>query len=99
MGRWFLCKEFFLWLVDHNFDWVAKTKRNTVLFWKVYDPGQRKEIYVKLNLKQLLREVYPRLGRWEIALWSFCLRRRLLFAMHLGMSIKKAMNKPHPSAK
>jgi hypothetical protein len=32
-----------------------------VLFRKVYDPVQGKEQYVKLNPKQLLREVYPRI--------------------------------------
>jgi len=59
MDRWFLCKKFLRWLMDHNFDWVTKAKRNTVLFRKIYDHGQQKEIYVKLNPKQLLREVYP----------------------------------------
>jgi len=57
MDRWFLCKNFLVWLADQDFDWVTKAKRNTVLFRKIYDPGQRKEIYVK----QLLKEVYPRI--------------------------------------
>jgi len=61
MDRWFLCKRFLVWLVEHNFDWVTKAKQNTVLFRKIYDPGQQKEVYVKLNPKQLLREVYPKL--------------------------------------
>ena len=61
MDRWFLCKNFFLWLQKNDFDWVTKAKRNTILFRKVYDSQQRKEVYVKLNPKQLLREVYPRL--------------------------------------
>ena len=61
MDRWFLCKRFLVWLVEQKFDWVTKAKRNTVLFRKVYDPALKKETYVKLNPKYLLREVYPRL--------------------------------------
>ncbi len=47
--------------MDQNFDWVTKAKRNTVLFRKIYDPVLGKECYVKLNPKQLLREVDPRI--------------------------------------
>lgn len=46
--------------MDQGFDWVTKAKSNTVLYRKIYDPVLRKEIYIKLNPKQLLREVYPR---------------------------------------
>lgn len=60
MDRWFLCKKFLSWLMDEKFDWVTKAKRNTVLFRKIYDPVLGKELYIKLNSKQLLREVYPR---------------------------------------
>ena len=69
MDRWFLCKKFLNWLMDENFDWVTKAKRNTVLFRKIYDPVLGKEHYIKLNPKQLLREVYPRvrvLGRGSV---------------------------------
>lgn len=69
MDRWFLCKKFLNWLMDQNFDWVTKAKRNTVLFRRIYDPVLGKEHYVKLNPKQLLREVYPRvrvLGRGSV---------------------------------
>jgi len=61
MDRWFLCKKFFQWLEKNNFDWVTKAKRNTVLYRKKYDPQRQKEVFVKLNPKQLLQEVYPRL--------------------------------------
>jgi hypothetical protein len=61
MDRWFLCKHFFVWLTDNNFDWVTKAKRNTVLWRKVYDPVLGKEVYTKLNPSYLLREVYPKL--------------------------------------
>lgn len=61
MDRWFLCKQFLLWLIDHGFDWVTKAKRNTILFRKVYDPLQHKDIFIKINPKQLLREVYPKI--------------------------------------
>ncbi len=61
MDRWFLCKKFLVWLVDYQFDWVTKAKRNTVLYRKVYDPVVNKETFVKLNPSFLLREVYPKL--------------------------------------
>ncbi|NLI92553.1 MAG: transposase [Peptococcaceae bacterium] len=61
MDRWFLCKKFLRWLMDQGFDWVTKAKRNTVLYRKIYDPVLRKERYIKLNPKQLLQEVYPKL--------------------------------------
>jgi len=60
MDRWFLCKKFLVWLMDQGFDWVTKAKRNTVLYRKIYDPVQQREIYTKLNPKQLLKEVYPK---------------------------------------
>ncbi|WP_366924369.1 transposase [Metallumcola ferriviriculae] len=47
--------------MENNFDWVTKAKRNTVLFRKIYDPVLGKNHYVKLNAKQLLREVYSRI--------------------------------------
>lgn len=61
MDRWFLCKKFFQWLENNNFDWVTKAKRNTVLYRLVYDSQRQKEIYVKLNPRLLLQEIYPRL--------------------------------------
>ncbi len=61
MDRWFLCKKFLTWLMDNNFDWVTKAKRNTVLFRKIYDPVLGKERFVKLNAKQLLQEIYPKI--------------------------------------
>ncbi|MCL4439810.1 MAG: transposase [Firmicutes bacterium] len=60
MDRWFLCKKFLVWLGDQGFDWVTKAKRNTVLYRKIYDPVLQREIYTKLNPKQLLKEVYPK---------------------------------------
>jgi len=47
--------------MDNNFDWVTKAKRNTVLFRKIYDPVLGKERFVKLNAKQLLQEIYPKI--------------------------------------
>ncbi|WP_243270061.1 transposase [Thermanaerosceptrum fracticalcis] len=61
MDRWFLCKKFLNWLTGQNFDWVTKAKRNTALFKKIYDPVLGKERCIKLNPKQLLREVYSQL--------------------------------------
>ena len=62
MDRWFLCKDFLVWLMAQQFDWVTKAKRNTVLYRKVYDWACRKEIFIKPNPKVLLREVYPQLA-------------------------------------
>lgn len=62
MDRWFLCKDFLVWLMGQQFDWVTKAKRNTVLYRKVYDSARHKDIFVKLNPKILLREVYPQLS-------------------------------------
>lgn len=62
MDRWFLCKDFFLWLEDHNFDWVTKAKRNTALFRKVVEPVYGRVRYVPVNAKELLREVWPKLS-------------------------------------
>lgn len=38
MDRWYLCKNFFSFLEENNFDWVTKAKRNTALFRKVIEP-------------------------------------------------------------
>lgn len=62
MDRWFLCKDFFNWLFEHNFDWVTKAKRNTVLYCKSFDPVSRKAQYKKVNPKELLRAVYIKLS-------------------------------------
>jgi len=54
--------------MEKNFDWVAKAKRNTVLFRKIYDPILGKDQCVKLNAKQSLGS-YPRIraiGRCSI---------------------------------
>lgn len=63
MDRWFLCKKFLRWLMDNDFDWVTKAKRNTVLFRKTYDHRLGKKIFVKLNPQTLLREAYPKLRK------------------------------------
>jgi hypothetical protein len=59
MDRWFLCKEFFTFLEDHQFDWVTKAKRNTALFRKVIEPITLRERFVPLNPGMLISEVYP----------------------------------------
>lgn len=61
IDRWFLCSNFFTWLVEQNFDWVTKAKKNTILYCKYFDPVSRKEKYRKVNPKALLREVYAKL--------------------------------------
>lgn len=62
MDRWFLCKEFFVWLQDHNFYWVTKAKWNTALFKKVIEPVYGRERFVLVNAKELIREVWPHLN-------------------------------------
>jgi len=59
--RWFLCKKFFVWLMENNYDWVTKAKCNTSLFRIIFDPVRQKEIFVKISATYLLREVYPKL--------------------------------------
>jgi len=41
--------------------WVAKAKKNTILYCKIFDPVSHKEQYKKINPKTLLREVYVKL--------------------------------------
>ncbi|XID91532.1 hypothetical protein ACF3MZ_23935 [Paenibacillaceae bacterium WGS1546] len=49
MDRWYLCKHFFSFLEENDFDWVTKAKRNTALFRKVIEPGTRRERYEPLT--------------------------------------------------
>lgn len=61
MDRRYLCKEFFVFLQEHSFDWVTKAKRNTELYRKVQEHGRR-ERYVSVTPRQLIRESYKRLA-------------------------------------
>jgi hypothetical protein len=63
MDRWYLCKHFFSFLEENNFDWVTKAKRNTALFRKVIEPGTRRERYEPLTPVMLIREVFKELTR------------------------------------
>ncbi|UOF89274.1 transposase [Fodinisporobacter ferrooxydans] len=63
MDRWYLCKQFFTFLEENNFDWVTKAKRNTILFRKVIEPGTRRERFVPLTPVMLIREVFKELTR------------------------------------
>ncbi len=60
MDRWYLCKDFFVFLMAHNFDWVTKAKRNTALYRKVNEPGRR-ERYIPVSARQLIKEAYKSL--------------------------------------
>ncbi|WP_125660959.1 hypothetical protein [Paenibacillus baekrokdamisoli] len=55
MDRWLLCKDFFVFLMAPNFDWVTKAKRNTALYLKVSEPG-RHERYLPVSARQLIKE-------------------------------------------
>lgn len=60
MDRWYLCKDFFVFLMEHNFDWVTKAKRNTALFRLVKEPGRR-DRYIPVSARQLIKEAYKSL--------------------------------------
>lgn len=60
MDRWYLCKDFFVFLMQHNLDWVTKAKRNTALFRLVKEPGRR-DRYIPVSARQLIKEAYTSL--------------------------------------
>jgi len=60
MDSWYLCKDFFVFLMVHNFDWVTKSKRNTALFRLVKEPCRR-DRYVPVSVRQLIKEAYKSL--------------------------------------
>lgn len=57
MDRWYLCKDFFVFLQEHSFDWVTKAKRNTALYRKITVPGRR-DRYVPVTARQLIQDAY-----------------------------------------
>jgi len=57
MDRWFLCGDFFDWLINHNYDWVTKAKKNTVLYVK------EESGFKKINPKMLLANCYGKLSK------------------------------------
>jgi len=63
MDRWYLCKEFFVFLEAHPLDWVTKAKRNTALFRKIIEPCTNRERYVPLTPVMLIRAVFDDLNR------------------------------------
>ncbi len=62
MDHWFFCKDFFNWLVEQDFNWVTKAKRNTVLYREIEHPIWTRKIYLKVSsMEELLQELYPKL--------------------------------------
>lgn len=59
MDRWYLCKDFFIFLQKYSFDWVTKAKRNTALYRKVLEYGR--ERYIPVSSRQLIKEAYKQL--------------------------------------
>ena len=57
MDRWFLCWEFLEWLTSHNYDWVTKAKKNTVLYIK------EESGFKKINPQILLISCYNKLSK------------------------------------
>jgi hypothetical protein len=58
MDRWFLCKNLFVWLVQNNFDWVTKAKRNTSLFRKEIEPVTGRDRFIPVKPSTLIKEVF-----------------------------------------
>lgn len=80
MDHWFLCKEFFAFLEDHQFDWVTKAKRNTALFRKVMEPRTGRERFVPLTPITIIREVFKQLtSQAESGLVSIAIPSRHLY--------------------
>jgi hypothetical protein len=47
MDRWYLCKDFFTFLEDNNFDWVTKAKRKTALY------------HTEIEMSQVVSGMFP----------------------------------------
>jgi hypothetical protein len=61
MDPWYLCKDFFNFLTDNQFDWVTKAKRNTALYRKEVCPLTQKERFVPVRPLTLIQQVFGRL--------------------------------------
>jgi hypothetical protein len=61
MDRWYLCKDFFTFLLANQFDWVTKAKRNTALFKRELHPLTGRERFVPVNPRMLIKEALPSL--------------------------------------
>lgn len=58
MDRGYWCKEFFVFLMAQQFDWVTKAKRNTALYQRVIEPGTRRERFVPITPIMLIKSVF-----------------------------------------
>jgi hypothetical protein len=61
MDRGYLCKEFFVFLMAHRFDWVTKAKRNTALYQRVIESRTRRERFVPVTPVMLIKAVFKEL--------------------------------------
>lgn len=61
MDRWYLSKAFFNFLLDNNFDWVTKAKRNTALYRKEIENITNRERFVPVKPITLIKEVFFKL--------------------------------------
>lgn len=61
MDRWYLNKDFFNFLLDKNFDWVTKAKRNTALYRKEIESTTNRERFVPVKPGILIKEVFLKL--------------------------------------
>jgi hypothetical protein len=61
MDRWYLCKDFFNFLLANHFDWVTKAKRNTALYKREIHPLTGRERFEPVNPAMLIKEAFPSL--------------------------------------
>jgi hypothetical protein len=95
MDRWYLCKHFFTFLEENNFDWVTKAKRNTALFRKVIEGGTGRERFEPLTPVMLIREVFKALthqaksGLVSIAIPDIYMKRPCSVVNKKGKTVTK----------
>jgi hypothetical protein len=61
--RWYLCKDFFNFLMANDFDWVTKAKRNTALYKREIHSLTGQERFVPVNPAMLIKEAFPSLNK------------------------------------
>lgn len=95
MDRWYLCKQFFSFLEENNYDWVTKAKRNTALFRLVIEPATLRRRYVPITPVTLIREVFKQLTRQaasglsSIAIPDIYMKRPYTTVNRKGMQVTK----------
>jgi hypothetical protein len=94
MDRWFLCKGFFTWLENRNFDWVTKAKSNTALYQLSEYDRNGKPRYRPVNARMLLLQyanlfVGKRKDRLAIAIPNIFMKMPVDVVNRKGKTVKK----------